>query len=587
MLLYDFHYRLGEYGQTLMLSGLAVRMAQALRINNEYSRDILCTESTSPSVVARESRRRLMWAVYALDAWTGRGNEQLTLLRGSDIKIQLPCNERNFGLRIPSVTETLGVGHVLQFLPPSAVPARPADNMGIMACYIRIVTLWKRIVAYLNGGAERDPPPWMPESEFAALDADMSRWRRELPDFVEYSPDTIYARLDSNQLGALVLIHCTYHHSYLELYKVSMPELFRPDRASSYSSVVPLGLSGGAAFPPEHTELLQALQADCYFHALQVTRLLSEAAEHGARLLSDSVLPFYVYDSSRVMLYYVARLLDPGRVDFHAKVDEALRAVEVNAGLLRVMAPLFPVSESLVSLRHAASQECSRLTFASQLTTVERWLFKARQSSGGSLIRGTYRAEDTGSIPSVEMSVSPSKPLFTWKLHTDQHRTSTIGSPTSGSHDTGIPVFSAPADRTTTTSTSPVSERAPPSRSTSWAAANTSSNSPHNEPELAAAPAAQHELPTASQHERPVPKTVPAAVATSTPGGTSHVSGRSAFGPAGSWAGSVVGGALDLDELQSFLSWDIYGIMDLGETISASAGREGDEVRGSEWSSMI
>jgi hypothetical protein len=49
----------------------------------------------------------------------------------------------------------------------------------------------------------------------------------------------------------------------------------------------------------------------------------------------------------------------------------------------------------------------------------------------------------------------------------------------------------------------------------------------------------------------------------------------------------VVGGALDLDELQSFLSWDIYGIMDLGETISASAGREGDEVRGSEWSSMI
>lgn len=330
-----------------MLSGLAVRMAQALRINTEYSRDILCTESNSPSVVARESRRRLMWAVYALDAWTGRGIEQLTLLRGADIKIQLPCNERNFGLRIASVTETLGVGHVLQFLPPSAVPARPADNMGIMACYIRIVTLWKRIVAYVNTGTDRDPPPWMPESEFAVLDADMGRWRRELPDFVEYSPDTIYARLDSNQLGALVLIHCTYHHSYLELYKVSMPELFRPDRSSSSGS---FGVTGAVAFPPEHTELLQALQADCYFHALEVTRLLSEAADHGARLLSDSVLPFFVYDSSRVMLYYVARLLDPGRVDYHTKISEALRAVEVNAGLLRIMASLFPVSESLVSL---------------------------------------------------------------------------------------------------------------------------------------------------------------------------------------------------------------------------------------------
>lgn len=371
VLLYDFHYRLGEYGQALMLSGLAVRMAQALRINTEYSRDILCTESTSPSVVARESRRRLMWAVYALDAWTGCGVEQLTLLRGSDIKIQLPCNERNFGLRIASVTETLGVGHVLQFLPPSAVPARPADNMGIMACYIRIVTLWKRIVSYINGGTDRNPPPWMPESQFAALDADMARWRRELPDFVEYSPDTIYARLDSNQLGALVLIHCTYHHSYLELYKVSMPELFRPDRYSSASASVSVSISatsaslriaaGGAVFPPEHTELLQALQADCYFHALHISRLLSEAAEHGARLLSDSVLPFFVYDSSRVMLYYVARLLDLARVDFQAKVEEALRAVEVNAGLLRVMASLFPISESLVWI-------FSSLLYQSQVT---------------------------------------------------------------------------------------------------------------------------------------------------------------------------------------------------------------------------
>lgn len=337
-----------------MVSGLAVRMAQALKINTEYSPDILCTEATSnggshPSVVSRESRRRLMWAVYVLDAWTGSGVEQLTLLRENDIKIQLPCNERNFGLRIPSVTETLGVGHVLQFLSPAAVPKRPADNMGIMAYYIRIVTLWKRIVKYISK-ADKGPPPWLPESDFAALDADMGRWRRELPDFVEYSPDTIYARLDSNQLGGLVLIHCTYHHSYIELYKVSMPELFRSSASVSPSSS-PSPSSGPPliSFPSEHAELLQALQAECYFHALQVSRLLSEAAEHGTRLLSDSMLPFFVYDSSRVMLYYVARLLDPERVDFHAKVREALEAVEVNAGLLRLMGPLFPVSESLVS----------------------------------------------------------------------------------------------------------------------------------------------------------------------------------------------------------------------------------------------
>ncbi|PHH68377.1 hypothetical protein CDD82_604 [Ophiocordyceps australis] len=293
ILLHDFHFRLGEYGQALMISGLAVRMAHALKINVEYNSDILCAsdDANAPSVASRESRRRLMWACYVLDAWAGSGIDQLTLLREGDIKIQLPCNERNFGLRIPSVTETLGVGHVLQFLPPAIVPRRPAANMGIMAYYIRVVALWKRIVRYVNH-LHASPPPWQPDSHFAALDADLHLWRRELPDFVEYSTETIYARLDSNQLGTLLLIHCTYHHNYLELYKITMPSLFKLPKPYD--------------FPSDHYDFLKAAQANCYYHAHQIADILVEAVEYGPRLLSDSLLPFFVYDSSRVMLYYVA-----------------------------------------------------------------------------------------------------------------------------------------------------------------------------------------------------------------------------------------------------------------------------------------
>ncbi|KAG6065069.1 hypothetical protein E4U16_000543 [Claviceps sp. LM84 group G4] len=203
----------------LMISGLAVRMAHALKINIEYDADILCTQvdTAAPSVVSRESRRRLMWACYVLDAWAGSGVDQLTLLRENDIKIQLPSNERNFGLRIPSVTETLGVGHVLQFLPPAVVPRRPTANMGIMAYYIRVVALWKRIVRYVNHFHAASPPLWEPDSLFAALEADLHLWRQELPDFVDYTAETIYARLDSNQLGALVLILSDNMGTYLEV----------------------------------------------------------------------------------------------------------------------------------------------------------------------------------------------------------------------------------------------------------------------------------------------------------------------------------------------------------------------------------
>ena len=200
-------------------------------------------------------------------------------------------------------------------------------------------------------------PPWSPESEFAALDSDLKMWRRELPDFVEYSADTIYARLDSNQLGALVVIHCTYHYSYLELYKVSMPDLFK--------------LRKSFTFPPEHVEFLQSIQAECYHHAQRIATILAEAAQHGSRLLSDGLLPFFVYDSSRVILYYVSRLLDPNRTDAQAKMKEAVKAVESNNRLLREMSPLSPIADSLVS--YPMTNHVRQLMVNSQTHLMDGW----------------------------------------------------------------------------------------------------------------------------------------------------------------------------------------------------------------------
>ncbi|KAG9253770.1 uncharacterized protein F5Z01DRAFT_674653 [Emericellopsis atlantica] len=364
VLLCDFRHRQGEHSQALMLGALAIRAAQSLKLHRETSADILCIDTSSPSVVPRESRRRLMWACYLLDAWN---TDPLITMKESEIKIQLPCNERNFGLRIASVTETLGVGHVLQCLSPAMVPRKPADNMGIMAYYIRIVTLWKRISNYVSK-PDTGPAPWLPSSEFAALDADMSRWRRELPEFVEYSPDTIYARLDSNQLGALMLIHCTYHHAYLELYKIALPELY--------------GLPNSPTFPPEQNEAWQALQAESYFHARQIAHLLAEAAEHGPRLLSDAALPWFALESSRVMMYYVGRILPAGRVDVSERVKEAVEATEANVELLKIMGALFPVSTLYAS-------------------TVSRWLSKMRQ---GVRDLSPRMAEEHVGLPDIEMS---------------------------------------------------------------------------------------------------------------------------------------------------------------------------------------
>ncbi|KAG6122890.1 hypothetical protein E4U14_003764 [Claviceps sp. LM454 group G7] len=541
ILLHDFHFRLGEYGQALMISGLAVRMAHALKINTEYDPDILCTQAdtAAPSVASRESRRRLMWACYVLDAWAGSGVDQLTLLRENDIKIQLPCNERNFGLRIPSVTETLGIGHVLQFLPPAIVPRRPAANMGIMAYYIRVVALWKRIVRYVSHLHAASPPPWNPDSLFAALEADLRLWRQELPDFVDYTAETIYARLDSNQLGALVLMHCTYHHNYLELYKLTMPDLFK--------------LPKPLAFPSEHQDFLQTAQANCYYHARQIAEILDEAVEHGSRLLSDSLLPFFVYDSSRLMLYYVARLLDPNRPDAEAKMRDAVKAVGSNSRVLRMMSALFPIAQSLS-------------------TTIERWLFKiqAQQNVAPDDLLTSLKSDDelrsnqavisNGMNNTRDPTTSPDFVLSPFVLPSLAHpgANSRAGVEAEAEAEAEEPqgVAKAVAARNTSSISDFSTQNPHAGGPASWDGTSLVHPRSNLSQEVPLKPSLQHERPVrANQH--PHGKAI---------------------------SGNSMCHALDLDDLQNFLSWDMYGIIEMGGSVS---NEDMDDAVSQSWTGAI
>lgn len=146
ILLYDHELRVGNYGSVFMLSGTAIRMSQALQINLEYSTDILCTEQSNMSCCARESRRRLMWSCYVMDSWVGSGVDQLTLIDDCDIKVQLPCHERNFLHQVSTITETLTKGQVLKFIPEELRPPHPVGNMGIAAYFTRIAGFRKSVL---------------------------------------------------------------------------------------------------------------------------------------------------------------------------------------------------------------------------------------------------------------------------------------------------------------------------------------------------------------------------------------------------------------------------------------------------------
>lgn len=147
VLLHDYAVRMGNFANAFMLSGIITRMTQALQINLEYNTDLLCQNPGSgPSVTARESRRRLMWSTYVMDALVGSGVDQLTLVDEKDMKVQLPCNERNFIQQIPCVTEILEPGNWLKFIPGELDTGTLLPNMGIMAYFIRHISIRKRVL---------------------------------------------------------------------------------------------------------------------------------------------------------------------------------------------------------------------------------------------------------------------------------------------------------------------------------------------------------------------------------------------------------------------------------------------------------
>jgi hypothetical protein len=114
-----------------VLAALAVRLAYILRLNRE---------NESLSVATRESRRRLMWAIFSLDGMYAGGMTELALCRAETIYIQLPCHERAFALDIAEKTEQLR----------NPGNPRPEGNskMGILAYLLRICDIRHRILWY-------------------------------------------------------------------------------------------------------------------------------------------------------------------------------------------------------------------------------------------------------------------------------------------------------------------------------------------------------------------------------------------------------------------------------------------------------
>jgi hypothetical protein len=223
-----------------------------------------------------------------------------------------------------------------------------------------------------------EQPPWEPGSEFSQLIEEVQSWKASLPSWLDFSADNIYIRRESHQLGALFLNHCMYHHVLCDIHRISLPDLYRNQQPYE--------------FPPEQHAFMSRLQMICFEHAQLMSVLVATVLQHGIKHFADPILPSFVYNSNRIMLYHIARILDQSKPDSRTVISRTVELVQQNNKALREMSMMYPLAEPLY-------------------ITTERWLETVRSG----LARGqasTYIApqEPSEVRTEVQQAIEASEP---------------------------------------------------------------------------------------------------------------------------------------------------------------------------------
>ena len=177
--------------------------------------------------------------------------------------------------------------------------------------------------------------PWLPDSEFALLDAESRAWYASLPESLQWTQSAVYIRKETNQLGALCGLHWIYNQNMCDMYRIGAPRLYK--------------LRNAFNFPPEQNGFLQYLQDELFVHARRIGQIAAEALRHGPHALADSWASTVVYDCTRVMLFYLTQIIDPRTERGRALMDETLSLIRSNVRALKAMQSMYAVTDLLAN----------------------------------------------------------------------------------------------------------------------------------------------------------------------------------------------------------------------------------------------
>lgn len=320
VLLQEYYLRVGDYTKGFMISGQIARHLQLLQLNIEQDSDVMC--QNSQTAATKESRRRLVWACYLLDALIECGIDQLRLVESENIHVQLPCLEENFVTKRPCITEMMTQDGSLPFIDSNLHANLPA-NLDMRAFYIRAIAVRSKILKFVKH--LQDEVPWDAGSHFAELDKDLRTLQGSIPENLKMSTENTYVFKASGRLNLFFGLHILVSQNFHDLYRVGVSHLVFPNSATSW-------IRKNA---PD--EFIQRCHHMCLSKAVYIASLLKELWECDKLSIVDTPYAMHIQVCSSVLVTTLASWRRPEPLLREISHHDYYEMLQSNIKLLRYL----------------------------------------------------------------------------------------------------------------------------------------------------------------------------------------------------------------------------------------------------------
>jgi hypothetical protein len=215
-------------GRSWMFGGMAQRMAYALQLHMDLDHDPKSraqSETNALTFTDREIRRRTMWSCFLMDRFNSSGTDRPIFVGEQYIRAQLPVKESYYQMEITGPTEDLDGNVPNPVEPGTGQTADAKENMGVAAYMIRLVSIWGKLINYLNlGGKERDEHPmWSPESQFSAIKHATEKWEATLPPSIHNTPENLQNHASEKIANQFLFLHIIHNQILLFQNRFALP----------------------------------------------------------------------------------------------------------------------------------------------------------------------------------------------------------------------------------------------------------------------------------------------------------------------------------------------------------------------------